>query len=161
MNKEFVKLRLSDIRPYPNNPRINDNAVKYVVQSIKDCENLDPIEVDEDNIILSGHTRLKALEQLGYDETECVRYTGLSEDQKKKYRILANKTGEFAEWDLDILSEELDSLLDFDAEFYGFGFETEDIEPIDLEKGGDDTNGEGQGVVCHCPKCGFVFEVKA
>lgn len=36
MNKEFVKLRLSDIRPYPNNPRINDNAVKYVVQSIKD-----------------------------------------------------------------------------------------------------------------------------
>lgn len=132
MNKEFVKLRLSDIRPYPNNPRINDNAVKYVVQSIKDCENLDPIEVDEDNIILSGHTRLKALEQLGYDETECVRYTGLSEDQKKKYRILANKTGEFAEWDLDILSEELDSLLDFDAEFYDFDISLDEEEPQEI-----------------------------
>ena len=132
MNKEFVKLRLSDIRPYPNNPRINDNAVKYVVQSIKDCENLDPIEVDEDNIILSGHTRLKALEQLGYDETECVRYTGLSEDQKKKYRILANKTGEFAEWDLDILSEELDSLFDFDAEFYDFDISLDEEEPQEI-----------------------------
>ena len=93
MNKEFVKLRLSDIRPYPNNPRINDNAVKYVVQSIKDCENLDPIEVDEDNIILSGHTRLKALEQLGYDETECVRYTGLSERSKKEIQNTGKQDG--------------------------------------------------------------------
>lgn len=86
LQKEFVKLSVNDIHPYPNNPRINDEAVAYVVESMNQTGNLDPIEVDEDNVILSGHTRLLALEQLGVTETECVRYTGLTEEQKKKYR---------------------------------------------------------------------------
>lgn len=120
MNKEFVTLKLKDIIPYPNNPRHNDEAVKYVVQSMKDCGNLDPIEVDENNVILSGHTRLKALQELGYTETECIRYTGLTEDRKKIYRLLANKVGEVATWDVDLLNMELEDLPDFDAEFYDF-----------------------------------------
>lgn len=86
MQKEFVKLSVNDIHPYPNNPRINDEAVAYVVESMNQTGNLDPIEVDENNVILSGHTRLLALEQLGITETECIRYTGLTEEQKRKYR---------------------------------------------------------------------------
>ena len=120
INKTFVTLKLNEINPYPNNPRINDKAVEKVMESIRECENLDPIEVDENNFVLSGHTRLKALRKLGYEETECIQYIGLQEEQKTKYRILANKTQEFAEWDFEMLQSELDSLLDFDAEFYGF-----------------------------------------
>lgn len=94
MDKQFLVMSLSDIVPYKNNPRFNEGAVADVVESIRQCENLDPIEVDENNVVLSGHTRLMALKELGFEKTEVIRYTGLSEEQKKKYRILANKTGE-------------------------------------------------------------------
>ena len=125
MKKEYVTLNLHDIHPYPNNPRINDSAVTDVVESIKQCGNCDPIEIDEENIILSGHTRLKALQKLGYTETECVRYTGMTEEQKKKYRLLANKTGEKAEWNLDLLALELEDL-DFGDFDFGFEFDKEE-----------------------------------
>mgnify|MGYP002622159552 CR=1 FL=1 len=125
MKKEYVTLNLHDIHPYPNNPRINDSAVTDVVESIKQCGNCDPIEIDEENIILSGHTRLKALQKLGYTETECVRYTGMTEEQKKKYRLLANKTGEKAEWNLDLLALELEDL-DFGDYDFGFDFDKEE-----------------------------------
>lgn len=123
MEKEFVTLKIRDIHPYPNNPRVNDGAVADVVASIEQTGNLDPIEIDENNVILSGHTRMKALKRLKYKETECVRYTGLTEDEKRKYRLLANKVGEKATWDADLLTEELDGL-DFDG--FDFGFELSD-----------------------------------
>ncbi len=66
ITKEYITLSIEDIIPYENNPRINDDAVAGVVESIKQCGEIDPIEVDENNIILSGHTRLRAYEQLKY-----------------------------------------------------------------------------------------------
>ena len=120
VEKEFIRLKTSELKPYKNNPRINDDAVKDVMESIRQTENLDPIEVDEKNVILSGHTRLKALEKLGIEETDCIRYTGLSEEEKKKYRLLTNKTGEIALWDFDKLEEELK---DLDFEGFDFGFD--------------------------------------
>lgn len=125
MQKEFVKLSVNDIHPYPNNPRINGEAVAYVVESMNQTGNLDPIEVDENNVILSGHTRLLALEQLGITETECVRYTGLTEEQKRKYRILANRTGEVASWDEELLSMELG---DLDFGDFDFGIKNEETD---------------------------------
>ena len=134
MKKEFVTLALSEIIPYENNPRINDEAVGDVVESIKQCENLDPIEIDENNVILAGHTRLKALQELGYTETECIRYSGLTEEQKKKYRLLSNKTGEKAEWDLEKLKMEL---ADLDFGDFDFGFDLpedeEEVEIVEVE----------------------------
>ena len=160
MQKEFVKLSVDDIHPYPNNPRINDEAVAYVVESMNQTGNLDPIEVDENNVILSGHTRLLALEQLGITETECVRYTGLTDEQKKKYRLLANKTGEVASWDEGLLNMELGDL-DFGDFDFGFSDDTEDEgtifkqqQEIDVENGGGGTDSEVE-----CPNCGFRFEV--
>lgn len=128
VQKEFVTLRLEDIKPYENNPRINDDAVDDVAASIEQCENLDPIEIDENNVILSGHTRLKALKKLGYTETECLRYTGLTDKQKRKYRLLTNKTGEKALWDIELLPMELDDL-DFDG--YDFDFDVFDMNSIE------------------------------
>ena len=160
LQKEFVKLPVNDIHPYPNNPRINDEAVAYVVESMNQTGNLDPIEVDEDNVILSGHTRLLALEQLGITETECVRYTGLTEEQKKKYRLLANKTAEVSTWDEELLNMELGDL-DFGDFDFGFSDDTEDEgtifkqqQEIEIESGGGGTDNEVE-----CPNCGFRFEV--
>jgi site-specific DNA-methyltransferase (adenine-specific) len=133
-------MSIKDLIPYENNPRINDDAVNDVIASIEQCENLDPIEIDEDNVILSGHTRLKALKKLKYKETEVLQITGLTDEQKRKYRILANKTGERAEWDLNKLEIEL---ADLDFEGYDFdfdGIEIESNEPAEVVE--DDYNEE-------------------
>ena len=124
IEKRFTTMRLEDIHPYENNPRLNDDAVDAVAESIRQTGNLDPIEVDEDGVILSGHTRLKALTKLKYTETEVVVYTGLTEEQKRKYRLLANKTNEMSAWDIEKLEQELADL-DFDG--YDFGFEIGDL----------------------------------
>ena len=118
--KRFERRSLDTLIPYANNPRINDSAVEDVKESIRQTDNLDPIEVDEDGIILSGHTRLKALQALGYTETDVIIYEGLTEEQKAKYRLLANKTAEKAEWDFEKLEEELAGL---DFGDFDFGFD--------------------------------------
>lgn len=131
IQKEFLTLPIDEVIPYGNNPRINDSAVNDVIASIRQCGNVDPIEVDENNIILSGHTRLKALKALEYPEVQVLRITGLTDEQKRKYRILANKTAEKAEWDFEKLELELDGL---DFEGYDFGFDVfsiDDMEEVD------------------------------
>ena len=137
LTKEFVTLKLDEITPYENNPRINDDAVDDVIASIQQCENLDPIEIDENNVILSGHTRLKALKKLGYTETECLRYTGLTDKQKRKYRLLANKVAEKAKWDIELLPMELDDL-DFGG--YDFDFDVFDMNGIEEVDAFDEDN---------------------
>ena len=133
VEKEFVRVSISDLIPYDNNPRKNDNAVPDVAESIKQCGDLDPIEIDENNVILAGHTRLMALMEQGFTETDVIRYTGLTEEQKKKYRILSNKTGEKALWDFDALAEELEGL-DFDDYDFGFDidFDLDEEEPTEI-----------------------------
>ena len=126
MTKQLKTVKLNDIVPYENNPRHNDQAVEAVKESIKQCEYIAPIIVDENMVILAGHTRHKALKSLGKKEAEVMVVTGLTEEQKRKYRLLDNKTNELAEWDIDLLEVELDDL-DFDG--YDFGFDIEQLEP--------------------------------
>lgn len=77
IQKELLKMPVSDLVPYENNPRvISPAAVDACAESIKQCSALDPIEVDENNVILSGHTRRLALMQLNVDMADVVRYTG-------------------------------------------------------------------------------------
>lgn len=123
MKKEFLRMRLEELIPYENNPRNNAEAVDATIASIQQCGNLDPIEIDENNEILSGHTRRLALLKMGYEESDVVRYIGLTDEQKRKYRLLANKTNEFAGWDFEKLEVELDGLdfEGFDFHFDGFG----------------------------------------
>lgn len=159
VEKEFVTLKLDEIIPYENNPRINDDAVDDVVESIKQCENLDPIEIDENNIILSGHTRFKALTELGYTEADCLRFTGLTDAQKRKYRLLANKTGERAKWDFELLPIELDGLdfegYDFDFDLPGAPFDESALDDLFA----DAPEKEKQPKTAKCPHCGEVFEI--
>ena len=144
---EYVKKRLSEIKPYENNPRINDDAVDDVAESIKQCTYIAPIVIDEDGVILAGHTRYKALRKLGFEECDVIVVSGLSEDQKKKYRLYDNKTAEFASWDQKKLSEELS---DVDFQGYDFG------QPVTVLPD-EETDGGRRTKTCPC--CGEVFEV--
>ena len=112
------KVRVQDIYPYPNNPRKNDRAVDDVAASIEQCGYCSPIIVDENFVVLAGHTRLKAIKKLGWETCEVVVKEGMSEEQKKKYRILDNKTNELATWDEELLQLECVGL-DWDG--YDFG----------------------------------------
>jgi ParB-like chromosome segregation protein Spo0J len=122
---ELKKVSVKDIIPYDNNPRKNDNAVDAVMESIKQCGYIAPIITDENMVVLAGHTRLKAIKRLGWRECNVEIIKGLTEEQKRKYRILDNKVGELAEWDFSRLEEELDGL-SFDG--FDFGFDDLDQE---------------------------------
>lgn len=129
---EIVKLKLSQIKPYEKNPRKNDGAVDAVAESIRQCGYCAPIVVDEDYVILAGHTRYKALKKLGWAAAEVVVRAGLTDEQKRKYRLLDNKTNEFAGWDFELLESELEGL---DFEGFDFGFDIplidEPVEAVD------------------------------
>lgn len=119
---ELITVNLSEIHPYPNNPRKNDGAVEAVKESIRQCGYVAPIIVDENMEILAGHTRYKAMKSLGGAQIQVIVRSGLTEEQKRKYRILDNKTNEFAEWDLEKLEAELADL-DFDGFDFDFGID--------------------------------------
>ena len=154
-------LGLTDIRPYENNPRKNDDAVNAVAESIRQCTYIAPIVIDEDHVILAGHTRYKALKALGYQEVPCLICEGLTEEQKKKYRYLDNKTGEKATWDLMKLETELEGIDLEGFDFFGMaadlpagaGIErkVEGTTEYDTEVFGDEK------FRYECPKCGFRF----
>lgn len=120
MEKELKNIALSKLKPYKNNPRINDGAVESVAESIKQCGYISPIIIDENNEVLAGHTRLKALINSGVKEADVVVVKGLNATQKRKYRILDNKTNEFATWDFEKLEDEIEGL---DFEGFDFGFD--------------------------------------
>ena len=145
---KYVKKKLAEIRPYENNPRIIDDAVDDVVESIRQCSYIAPIIVDEDGVILAGHTRYKALQKLGYKECDVVEVADLTEEQKKKYRLYDNKTAEFASWDQKKLSAELS-----DVDFCGYDF-GQPVTALPDEEAGD----TGRKTMT-CPCCGEVFVV--
>lgn len=117
------ELALSDIKPYKNNPRKNDEAAKYVAESIKQFGFKVPIVIDKNNVIVCGHTRYKAAKKLKIKKVPCVMADDLTEEQIKAYRLADNKTGEFAEWDLDLLNLELEDLNFTDIDMSDFGFD--------------------------------------
>jgi DNA modification methylase len=121
--KFAVELRkIDDIRPYERNPRINDQAVDAVVESLRQFGFRQPIVIDSDGVIIAGHTRWKAAKKLGLARVPVHVATDLTPEQVKAYRIADNKTGELAEWDLDILPIELNELREsgFDLEVLAF-----------------------------------------
>lgn len=158
---KIENLKIADIHPYDNNPRKNDGAVNAVAESIRQCSYITPIVVDENHVILAGHTRYKALKALGYEDVPCLVCDGLTEEQKKKYRYLDNKTGEKATWDLLKLEVELEGV---DLEGFDFFGMAEDLTvdtgaerkangstEYDTEVFGDEE------FRFKCPKCGFRF----
>ena len=128
-------MSVTDIKEYENNPRLNEETVSQVAKSIEDVGWTSPIVVDEDHIILAGHTRLKAAKQLSLEKVPVYialdpEGQPLSEEVKKAYRILDNKATELSGWDEKKLMEEFQALgvADFDLSLTGFSIkEIEDL----------------------------------
>lgn len=128
---------LTQIKPYAKNPRIiPQEAVKALAAAIEKVGFNDPIEVDEAGEILSGHTRFLAAKSLGLKKVPVIQHVGLDEEQKKAYRIQANKLGELTEWDRALLTDEMSGMELFDATDLGFN-DKEIGKLFDLAKDGD------------------------
>ena len=123
---KVVYKKINEVIPYEKNPRKNDEAVKYVANSIKEFGFKVPLVIDKDNVIVTGHTRLKAAKKLKLKEVPCIIADDLTEEQIKAFRLADNKVSEAAEWDFDLLNEEINDLVDFD--FEEFGFEIDEVE---------------------------------
>ena len=121
---KIIDKPLTEIRPYENNPRLNDGAVDAVAASIKAFGWKVPIVVDRDGVIVAGHTRYKAAKKLGMTSAPCIVADDLTPEQVRAFRVADNKTAELAEWDLDALAEELKAIdlapLDINMEDFGF-----------------------------------------
>ncbi len=126
---KIIELKTSDIKDYENNPRNNDAAVDKVSESIKEFGFKNPIIVDNNNVIVCGHTRKKAAEKLGIEVVPCIIADDLTEDQIKAFRLVDNKTAEYAEWDFSKLEEELKNI-EMDLSNYDFSELESQIEDL-------------------------------
>lgn len=120
--KQIVMLSPSDLKPYEKNPRKNRRAIKKVVESIREFGFKQPIVVDENNVVIVGHTRLEAAKRLNLTEVPVIIADDLTEAQAKAYRLADNKTNEFSVWDSDLLGSELGDITDIDMSKFGFDF---------------------------------------
>lgn len=125
---EIKKIKIEEIIPYENNVKEHPREqIEQIKRSIQEFGNNDPIAVDENNIIIEGHGRLIALQELGYKEVEVIILKGLTEDQKNAYRIVHNQLTMNSGFDEEMLKEELKKIA-FDMT--EFGLNEEDLEEI-------------------------------
>lgn len=154
----IIEKKLGDITPYEKNPRRNEDAVKYVAKSIEKFGFKVPIVIDKNGVIVAGHTRYKAAKNLGLETVPCIVADDLTDEQIKAFRLADNKVSEFSSWDIDLLNEELDELLDFDMEDFGFmniGDEV-DVDMSDFFEEAEQKEKEPKKI--QCPHCGEWFE---
>lgn len=129
----IIEKNINELKEYTNNPRNNDEAVEPVANSIKEFGFKVPIIIDKDNVIIAGHTRLKAAKKLKLKTVPCIIADDLNEEQIKAFRLADNKVSEIATWDLDLLNIELDNILNIDMEMFDFNLSIEEI-PDELER---------------------------
>jgi len=147
---KVVYMAVSELVPYENNPRNNEKAVEAVANSIREFGFKNPIIVDRQKVIVSGHTRRLAALKLGLDQVPVVYADDLTEDQIKAFRLADNRVAEMAAWDEDLLKEEMAKAVDF--EFGDYGFDQKDLDEI-VKK---DVN-----IKTHkCPRCGMEWTAR-
>ena len=127
---EIIYKNIEDLKEYENNPRINNSAVEYVKKSIQQFGFRVPIVIDKDNIIICGHTRLKACKELDIYKIPCILADDLTEEQIRAFRLADNKSSEFATWDaqkLEIELQQFNKSDNLDIKQFGFLTSEEDL----------------------------------
>lgn len=142
-----VDVRIDDIIPYENNPRRNEKAVEAVANSIREFGFKNPIIVDENMVIISGHTRRLAAIRLGLETVPVTIARDLTEEQVRAFRLADNRVASFSTWDEDKLKEEIGEISSIDLS--DFGFKKDDIQTAFREK--------QEKKVHVCPKCGHEW----
>ncbi len=131
----IVEKRIEELTPFENNPRHNDGAVEVVANSIKEFGFKVPVIVDKDNVIVAGHTRIKAAELLGIEKVPVIVASDLTDEQVKAFRLADNKTAEIAKWDYEKLEIELQGIASIDMGDFGFELE---LDNINIDSYGDE-----------------------
>lgn len=142
--REIQYCNPEELIPYEKNPRDNRAALDAIELSIEEYGFTNPILVNEEKVILAGHTRREAAILAGLEKVPYIVVDGLTEAQQKAYRLADNKLSELSIWDEDLLKEELEDLLDEDYDISLTGFsdvnltdllkDEEDLEDIELEE---------------------------
>lgn len=125
---------LTEVIPYARNPRKNDAAVAKVAASIKEFGFRQPIVVDDQMVVIAGHTRLEAARQLGLADVPVHIAEGLTDTQAKAYRLADNRTGQEAEWDMDLLGLEMRDLVGDEFDLSLTGFDDLELESLFADK---------------------------
>lgn len=156
MNARNIPVK--DLREYENNPRrISERAVNAVAASIREFGFRIPVLIDSNNVIICGHTRLKAAEQLGLKEVPCIVADDLTPEQIKAFRLVDNKTAELSGWDFEKLEIELE-VLDFN--FSEFGFDPpEDVDINSFFESSPEKEKDTEEKYITCPECGAQIKL--
>ena len=128
--RELRYIDPTELVPYANNPRDNRLTIERLKEGIKAVGFINPILVDENYVILAGHSRREAAVELGLNKVSYIMFDDLTEAQKTLYRIMDNKLGEFSVWDEDKLKKELESLMDEDIDITLTGFSEVELDTL-------------------------------
>ena len=154
---KIEKIIIDKIKPYENNAKLHPpEQIEQIIKSMLKFGNNDPISVDENNVIIEGHGRYKALKKLGFKEVEIIKLTHRDEQQKKAYLLAHNKLTMNTGFDFDTLNLELDSIVDFDMSDFGFVIDLpKDDQNINEAKEIDTSEFDDEKFNLECPRCGF------
>lgn len=150
---EIIYKKIEELKPYENNPRFNDDAVQYVANSIKQFGFKVPIIIDKEGVIVAGHTRYKASLELGLKELPCIVADDLNEEQIKAFRLADNKVGENSLWNYELLSDELNDILNIDMKDFGFLDIDTDIDWNTSIEDEVEVKDQQEEVYFECPYC--------
>lgn len=153
---KLKKIKLREIKEYKDNPRNNDEAVDYVKKSIEDFGYLNPILVNKENVILSGHTRYKALKELDKDIIEVIEVSDLNKRQENAFRLADNKVAEFSRWDFNKLNVELKEIKEDLKKYDLYNIELTDLSTIDFDEFISDEEIKEKKIIC--PYCGEIIK---
>lgn len=153
---DIVYINTGDLLPYAKNNKVHtEDQIKHVANSIQQFGFNTPIIIDEKKEIIAGHCRQAAAAQLGINKVPCVVVKGLSEAQKRAYRIADNKLTADGQWDWPNLQQELEFLqsVEFDLDELNLVFPNPEIPEFEPS---EDSEPKPPQTVC-CPKCDYEF----
>jgi ParB-like chromosome segregation protein Spo0J len=156
------------LKEYARNPRKNDEQVDRMVGAIKEFGFRIPVVAKSDGLVIDGHLRLKAARKLGMEQVPVALADDLTEPQIKAFRLLANKSANWASWDDDLLALELEDLVGMDFDLSLTGFDSNEIDrllkvsSVNFEPGSENEQGrlDQTKMVC-CPECGHEFSPRS
>lgn len=160
---KIIEKDINELVPYENNARINDKAVDIVANSIKEFGFRNPCIIDKNNVLVAGHTRVLACKKLGITKVPCIVADDLTEEQIKAFRIADNSSAQVAEWDMEKLMKELDSI-DYDMAQFGLAEQLDEITNELLKQETSENVYPDQKLKQNetkfhiCPNCGCEFE---
>jgi DNA modification methylase len=156
MELKIEYIAVEDLKPYEkNNKKHEDFDIGEIAKSISKYEMIDPVGIwGKDNTIVEGHGRVLACKQLGIDKVPCIRLDHLTDEQRREYAIVHNKSQELADYDFDNLADELAELDLSDFEF-DFGIDTDEEEPEIVEDEAPEVDEENEPIT----KLGDIWQL--